>query len=134
MSGKYPNSFYRVSVKAVIRNTAGEVLLVREGNDGWSLPGGGMDHGEDVQSALARELYEEVLISAPLTARFLGSESLYLERRESWLLWLVFEVTIDGDYSYGVGADAGEVAFMSPHLLEDDADPIARMTYAWITK
>ena len=38
--GQYPESFYRVSVKAVIQNNAGEVFAIHEGED-WTLPGGG---------------------------------------------------------------------------------------------
>lgn len=53
---KHPNSprptdyLFRVSLKCVIRNDAGEVLAVKEvGRDFWDLPGGGMDHGESIQ-------------------------------------------------------------------------------------
>ena len=52
---------YRVSIKALIYNDAGQILVVKE--DGrllWDLPGGGMDYGETFESALKRELYEEV--------------------------------------------------------------------------
>lgn len=53
--GQYPNAFYRVSVKAVIANGRGGVFTIREGED-WTLPGGGVDHGEDPLAALKREL------------------------------------------------------------------------------
>lgn len=52
---------FRVSLKAVIRNAAGELLVVKEkGQTHWNLPGGGMDHGESYHEALARELQEEI--------------------------------------------------------------------------
>ena len=52
---------YRVSVKALIQDEAGRTLVVRTGNDkGWTLPGGGMDHGEDIIEGLRRELQEEL--------------------------------------------------------------------------
>jgi 8-oxo-dGTP diphosphatase len=51
---------YRLAIKAVIVNDR-KILLVREQDDEWwSLPGGGIDHGEDIQQALARELLEEL--------------------------------------------------------------------------
>ncbi|RYH58779.1 MAG: NUDIX hydrolase, partial [Alcaligenaceae bacterium] len=56
----YPNAFYRVSVKALIRDDAGNVLVVKENQDTWSLPGGGIDHGEVPEVALLRELKEEL--------------------------------------------------------------------------
>jgi ADP-ribose pyrophosphatase YjhB (NUDIX family) len=65
--GKYPEAMYRVSLKVIIRNATDEVLLVKENGPGWSLPGGGIDHGEKIDHALKRELYEEVLIDAPFT-------------------------------------------------------------------
>ena len=47
--GTYPSAFYRVSLKAVIRNGAGEVLCVTESERNmWELPGGGLDHGETI--------------------------------------------------------------------------------------
>jgi 8-oxo-dGTP pyrophosphatase MutT (NUDIX family) len=50
---------YRVSAKAVIIQD-GKVLLVQENERWWSLPGGGIDHGETVSAALKRELEEEL--------------------------------------------------------------------------
>ena len=58
---QYPSTFYRVSLKAVIRDDQGRVLVNKEGSmDTWSLPGGGWDHGETEHEAIARELYEEL--------------------------------------------------------------------------
>lgn len=55
-----PTTFYRVSLKAVIRDEEGKILVVKENGSNWTLPGGGWDHGESERDALARELYEEV--------------------------------------------------------------------------
>jgi 8-oxo-dGTP diphosphatase len=55
---------YRVSVKAVIFKDK-KILLVKEEEDNfWSLPGGGIDYGENVQEALSRELSEELGIDS----------------------------------------------------------------------
>ena len=118
MSGKYPNTFYRVSLKAIIRNTNNEVLVVKEKGSQWSLPGGGMDHGEDVHEALKRELYEEVLIDSTFRETLVDSATMYLERKEAGLLWLVFKVEIEKQ-TYGVGEDADEVAFVNPAIFKD---------------
>lgn len=61
-SPHFPDCFYRVTVKgACVRD--GKLLLVREpARDGvhkWDLPGGGLDFGEDVETALRREVAEE---------------------------------------------------------------------------
>ena len=49
-----PDKFYRVAVKAIIRNDAGDILLVKERTDSWSIPGGGLDYGEEAKTALRR--------------------------------------------------------------------------------
>lgn len=59
--GRKTDYLYRVSIKGLIRNSKDEVLVVKEaGRTWWDLPGGGMDHDEDIKSALAREMHEEV--------------------------------------------------------------------------
>src|SRR5260221_11029127 len=56
-----PPSNYRVSVKALIKDDQGRLLLVKEDDDPWwGLPGGGIDHGETIEQGLRRELSEEV--------------------------------------------------------------------------
>lgn len=46
---------------ALIRNSAGEVLLVRKrGTDAFMQPGGKLEPGEEARTALARELHEEL--------------------------------------------------------------------------
>ena len=53
---------FRVSLKAVIFNENDEILIVKEsGRDWWDIPGGGMDHGESIKEALARELRKRFL-------------------------------------------------------------------------
>ena len=49
-----------LGVRAVVINGAGEVFLVKHSYvSGWHLPGGGVERGEPVLTALARELEEE---------------------------------------------------------------------------
>ena len=59
---------FRVSLKAVIFNENDEILIVKEsGRDWWDIPGGGIDHGESIKEALARELREEVSLTGDFT-------------------------------------------------------------------
>lgn len=62
----------QVGVKLIIRNNAGEILLLkRRGYDGldgtWDIPGGRIDASEDLMTALRREVREE--IGAPITGQ-----------------------------------------------------------------
>lgn len=56
---------YRIAARAlIIKDDA--VLLVREVAEGehWSIPGGGVDHGETIESSLTREVEEELGVPA----------------------------------------------------------------------
>ena len=128
MTGKYPDTYYRVSVKALIRNEKGEVLVAKEKAPFWNLPGGGLGHGESVHDALARELYEEALITQSFEEKLLTTESIWLEEKQAWLLWLVYEIKVDG-LQYGVGVDASEVTFVDPATLQNSDRLEGRLIY-----
>lgn len=63
---------YRLSVHAVITDATGRVLLLKAnyGDNAWGLPGGGVDPGETLHEALARECEEE--LGAPILVRYLS--------------------------------------------------------------
>lgn len=66
---------FRVSMKALVINEQGELLVVKEtGRTWWDLPGGGMDHGEDIKAAIARELNEEVGLVGDFTYKVIAVE------------------------------------------------------------
>lgn len=115
-----PTTFYRVSLKAVIRDELGRILVVKENQADWSLPGGGWDHGESEHEALARELYEETSFTGDFTSAIFATKSMWLPHRESWLLWLVYNVMItDFDKrKFSVGADTSQIAWMYPAEFE----------------
>ena len=54
------SSAYRVVIKGLVRDSSGKLLFVQERRDSWDLPGGGLEHGEDVTKALKREFLEEL--------------------------------------------------------------------------
>lgn len=94
------DSLYRISVKALIQNETGQTLVVRTGRDwGWTLPGGGVEHGEDVQEGLRREILEEVgshAIKVGRTPVVLHSH-VKTEGKSAgvWVMWVVYEARID---------------------------------------
>ncbi|MPM51630.1 hypothetical protein SDC9_98380 [bioreactor metagenome] len=61
MINKLPNCFYRLSVMALIFKKE-KVLLVKEVDGRWSLPGGGLKVGESFLDGLSRELKEELSV------------------------------------------------------------------------
>ncbi|MGB2791641.1 MAG: NUDIX hydrolase [Candidatus Moraniibacteriota bacterium] len=52
-----------VATASLILNTEGQVLLVKTERRGWEMPGGQVEEGEDVLSALKREVLEESGVS-----------------------------------------------------------------------
>lgn len=116
---KYPSAFYRISLKAVIRNEKNEVLVVRENSSTWDLPGGGWDHGEPVIECLKRELNEEVGYEGELQATLLGvtEEAMYMPTKQGWLIWHVYDVTPD-NMNFSVGADGEALMFADPVQFE----------------
>ena len=60
-----------VGARAVLRDEAGRVLLVKRTDNGeWALPAGGMEIGESVAEAAAREVHEETGLAATELAPF----------------------------------------------------------------
>ena len=81
-------------VRALLITPAGELLTIRRIRPGedtyWVLPGGGIDAGEDLETALARELHEEIAATADIHSLLhileLGGERqyFYLARVRAW--------------------------------------------------
>ncbi len=58
----------REAARAVVSDSTGKVALLRVGlYDYHKLPGGGIDEGEDIPTALERELLEEIGCKAEVT-------------------------------------------------------------------
>ncbi len=102
-------AWQRVAAYVVCRDTEGRVLLTHlhlpglPSHRSWTLPGGGMDRGEQPTDTALRELHEETGLTATL-GPLLGVRSSWLEPHETatgtpgHALAILFEATaLSGD-------------------------------------
>ncbi len=134
MNGSYPNAFYRASVKAFVYDADGKVLAVKENGDKWSLPGGGVDHGETPLEALKRELAEELGMTDAFTAEFVGVDTYFYEPKDAWLMWIMYELKFQKPYAYGVTDEIGDAQFIEPSYFEEKQLPYQKVINKWIKK
>lgn len=125
---------FRISLKGLIRNDKGEVLVVKEsGRTWWDLPGGGMDHDEDIHAALAREMKEEVNLEADFTHKVIAIDDPgYLEHANVWQVRLVFEITPES-FKFSPGEHADQLRFVDPNELKDSDHSAERSIYTYAT-
>lgn len=131
-SSRRTDYLYRISIKSLIRNEKGEVLVVKEaGRTYWDLPGGGMDHSEDIKSTIAREMKEEVNLEGDFAYKIIDAdEPAYLRSHNFWQVRLIFALQ-PVNMVFSAGEDGDEVTFMHPDLFKDSLSEVERMIYRY---
>lgn len=112
------DSLFRLSLKAFIQNEKGEVLVVKEtGRTWWDLPGGGMDDNETIETALRRELKEEVGYNGDFSYEIIGVENPHLLLRNIWQVRLIFRIS-PTSMNFTAGSDGDEIAWKDANEFE----------------
>lgn len=134
LSERRDDYLYRVSLKCVIKNQRGEVLVVKEaGRHDWDLPGGGMDHGESLKAAIAREMHEETNLEGDFTYQIIAvEEPKHLDGLNFWQIRLIF-VLKPQVMDFSPGDDGDEIAFKHPQLFKNSASRVERRVYQYGT-
>lgn len=111
---------YRVSVKALVRNDKGDLLVCRGiGETEYEMPGGGIEVGETTKQALARELEEELGFTGKFEIGTLFSVNTNF-KNGLWRMGLYFYVDINTDkMHFSKGKDSSDVKFLAPKILAD---------------
>jgi len=96
METTQPDCHYRLSIKALILNETRDGFLITQEAHGWDIPGGGLEHEENPQAALAREIAEEMLLT---TTHIANSPSYFLTARATlypiYMANAVYETTLE---------------------------------------
>ncbi len=114
------DSLIRVAVKAVILDDKGRTLVVKEdGRDWWDVPGGGMEHGETVKEALARELYEEISLEGDFEYEILIAEDPRLIKTINMYQMRITFLVKPSSMAFKPGIDGDEVQFVDADEYEN---------------
>ncbi len=116
------SKYYRLSVKALILNEErNKFLLTKKENGVWDLPGGGLDWGETPGKGLAREINEEM----QLTARYIAERPSYFfggyimsAEPETWFAIVVYETELES-LNFTTSDECTEITFVSKNDLKD---------------
>ena len=119
-----------IGVRGVVLDGEGRVFLVRHSYvSGWHLPGGGVEAGETVTAALARELSEEgnITVTAPpeLHGVFFNARD---SRRDHVAVFVVRDFRQDA--TPVPDREIVEHGFFPPHALPPEATPGTRCRLA----
>ena len=147
MSDVYVSPKHLIAVSALVKNHKDEVLLVKTHwrSDTWEFPGGNVEEGESLDSAIAREVLEETGI----VVRPIGISGVYYNAT-STLLSVVFATEFVSGELRIQPEEIMEAAFIKltegnieryitrPHMKSRSLDALRRQGFVpyefWTTK
>lgn len=111
-------------VRAIVFTPEGEIVLLRHSYvRGWYLPGGGREAGEEPETAILRELREEIGLEEHRALRHLGQyEHRPTFKRDRLDLFLVEGAR----YCWAPSFEIEEVRAFDPHALPADISARSR--------
>lgn len=114
--------YYRISAKALIRNSEWKFAMSKEHTWKWDMPWGGIDHGETPHEALKREIMEEMWLSvtkiSPQPIYSFLTESSWIASPKRPLCLLIFETEVE-DFEFTPSDECMEIAFVNTKEAQD---------------
>lgn len=112
-------NYYRVSVKGIVIDDEGRILLTREEDGRWEMLGGGLDHGEDPATCLQREILEET----GLQVTHISEAPLYFltvprQRGKGYIANVIYEIKLK-DLNFIPSDECQELRFFHPAEMHD---------------
>ena len=98
----------------MIRNETDQVLCIHDTGDDdmWSLLGGGLDHGDDIKSGMARKFGEEIDYSGDFSMESRDTCIYYSRGIGAHILYMIFDVDLHAAHEPRAGVDAREVSYL----------------------
>lgn len=113
MATEHPAGRPEVAVGAIVVDGAGRVLLIRRGHPPaqglWTVPGGRVERGETLHTALTRELFDETGLSATIGPLVEVFE--YIDARYHYVILDYLATDPQGELR--AGDDATDACFVS---------------------
>ena len=108
-------AWYRISVKALIYNEKWEFLLTKENNWTWDIPGWWLDHWENFDVCIKRELQEEMwleVIWIDKSPKYFITANKPESKTRPWLANVFYEVKVK-DLNFRPSDECVEIWFFN---------------------
>lgn len=106
-------NYYRVSVKGIVVDDMGRILLSREDNGMWEMLGGVLDHDEEPITCLKREIGEETGLTVTDVSRspkyFVTSKR---KDADTYIANVIYEIKLN-DLNFTPSDECQELRFFS---------------------
>jgi 8-oxo-dGTP diphosphatase len=86
---------FHVTIKGLVFDDRGAILLLREPGGAYDLPGGRLEHGESFEDCLERECHEEMGVRCRVLDRLPRFAWTAVDKNGIWRLVLCFGIELE---------------------------------------
>ena len=107
--------YYRVSVKGIVIDDDGRIMLSRQDDGTWDLLGGGLNHEEDPIAGLKREIFEETglrVMSVSANPKYFVTAPRSGVSLQTYLANVIYEITLE-NLDFVPSDECQELRFLS---------------------
>jgi mutator protein MutT len=112
---------YPVSIKGVLLDPGGAVVLALNDRNEWELPGGRLEIGESPEQCLVREFHEELSVSIRVEALF--DTYLFEVIPGKHVFIATYRCVLDGPYSPALSEEHRRIESFDMHALPANLPP-----------